>query len=30
MWLCCTATDRVLREKQKEINKVTREKEGQL
>ena len=30
MWLCCIATDKVLVEKQEEIETLTREKEGVL
>ena len=30
IWLCSIATDKVLVEKQKEIEKLTKEKEGKL
>ena len=30
IWLCSIATDRLLLEKQKEIEKLIREKEGEL
>ena len=30
MWLCSIATDNILVEKQEEIEKLTREKEGEL
>ena len=30
MWLCSIATDKVVMEKQEEIEKLTREKEGEL